>query len=308
MEAAEFARRHNPSPRLEAILKSPAYAGAVESGSWGAELAPFRQASAAFIETLARFSAFDRILSDGGFIRMPLRTRIAVGSTAATASVVNELATKPLTQMEFGNQELPQWKASGALVITDELARSTSASATRLFESELRKAVAVATDNRFLRLLTEASDITSNESTGTDAASFVSDLQTALQAVEVGVGSMLYLILPMDVWKTVSLLRDSSGMLVQNGSIGIIRVVPSASATAGVLLDATAIGADAGDAIFGTAREAVLKLDDEVTDGSSAYISLWQHNLVGLRVERYFGAAILRPSGIALINNIGVTA
>ena len=46
--------------------------------------APFRESSAAFGASLAPFSCFDRILSDGGFMRMPLRTRISIPSDAAS--------------------------------------------------------------------------------------------------------------------------------------------------------------------------------------------------------------------------------
>ena len=54
-------------------------------------------------------------------------------------------------------------------------------------------------------------------------------------------------------------------------------------------------------------RNATLKLDDNPTAGTHQIISLWQANLVAMRAERFFGAAVLRSSGIAVIANM-VTA
>jgi hypothetical protein len=64
---------------------------------WGSELAAYRESSEGFVQSLAPFSSFDRILNDGGFTRTPLRTHIAVASSAAIGSTVSELATKPIT-------------------------------------------------------------------------------------------------------------------------------------------------------------------------------------------------------------------
>ena len=51
-------------------------------------------------------------------------------------------------------------------------------------------------------------------------------------------------------------------------------------------------------------RNATLRMDDNPTAGTHSLISLWQENLVALRAERYFGAAVLRASGIAIITDM----
>jgi len=80
--------------RDEMMMKAPINVGSIDGSTWGSALAPFMEASTAFITSLAPFSAFDRILSDGGFTRMPLRTRIAIASSAAIGHELSELAMR----------------------------------------------------------------------------------------------------------------------------------------------------------------------------------------------------------------------
>ena len=144
--------------------------------------------------------------------------------------------------------------------------------------------------------------------TGLTAAQFLADVSVALQSIETGAGSKLYLVLPVNVWNAVSLLRDAGGALVVGGKIGSINIIATSAATAdGVLLDASAIGADSDLVTTDVVRNATLKLDDNPTAGTHQIISLWQANLVAMRAERFFGAAVLRSSGIAVIADM-VTA
>jgi hypothetical protein len=287
------------------LTKSAVAIGSVGGTTWGDELAPFRQSSAAFAQSLAPLSAFDRMLSDGGLFQMPLHTRIAVASSAALASSTSELAPKPISAMSFSQQQLAAHKAVALLVLSEELAQSAAPGAMDLFANELRKAVALATDTKFLEIVSDGTGVASSPSTGLTAAQFLADLGVALQAIEVGAGSKLYLILPVSAFNTVSLLRDTGGMLVVNGKIGNINVIATSAAIAdGILLDGSAIAAATDLVTTEVVRNATLRMEDNPTAGSYQIISLWQNNLVCTRAERFFGAALLRASGISLITNM----
>jgi hypothetical protein len=287
------------------LTKAPVEIGSVGGSTWGDELAPFRESSAAFAQSLAPFSAFDRILADGGFLRMPLHTRISIASSAALASSVSELAPKPISAMSFAQEYLQAYKAVALLVISDELAKSTAPGANDLFANELRKAVALASDTPFLEVIGQSTGVASNPSTGLTPAQFLSDLRAALAAIEIGVASKLYLVLPVDVFKTVSLLSDGGSFLVVNNKIGPINVIATSAATAdGILLDGSSIAADSDLVTTDVVRQATLRMEDNPTAGSYQIISLWQNNLVGMRAERFFGAAVLRSNGIAVISNM----
>ena len=178
--------------------------GAIDSG-WGGVLAPFQQASIAFLQSLSPFSSFDRLLNDNAFTRLPLRTRVAVASDAAVGSTVSEGQPKPVSQMSFSTVTMPAYKAIGQVVLTDETVLSVTPAADKRFESQLQQMVALASDTKFLEIITEGTGVASNPSTGLTAAQFLADLSAALAAITVRAGSKLYLILPVDVWNAVSL-------------------------------------------------------------------------------------------------------
>jgi hypothetical protein len=332
-EALQLAMARGASPRLKEMfeapvaiakiydkltLKAPVAIGSAGGSTWGDELAPYLEASTAFVTSLAPFSCFDRMLSDGAFTRMPLRTRISIASSAALGSSVSELAPKPISAMSFAQEYLTAYKAVATLVISDELAKSAAPGANDLFANELRKAVALATDTRFLEVISASTGIASSPSTGLSAAQFLADLATALEAIEVGVGSKLYLVLPMSVAKTIVLLHDSAPstsftlpqMTVTGGTIQGIRVIVTSAATNdGILLDGSAIAADSDLVTTEVVRNATLRMDDAENPTAGVYrlISLWQNNLQAMRAERYFGAAVLRSDGIAIISDMATT-
>jgi hypothetical protein len=322
-EALELAMARGASPRLREmfeapvaiskvydrlLLKAPVAIGSAGGSTWGDELAPYLEASTAFVQSLASFSCFDRMLLDNAFLRMPLRTRISIASTAAIGHALSELAPKPISAMSFTQEYLTAYKAFAMLVISDELAMSAAPGATDLFATELRKSVALAVDTQFLQIISDSTGVASLPSTGLSAAQFLADLSTALQAITVGVGSKLYLVLPVGVFNTVSLLRDTGGMLVVNGQIGNIRVIATSAEIAdGILLDGSSIAADSDLVTTEVVRNATLKMDDNPTAGTHQIISLWQNNLQCMRAERFFGAAVLRSDGIAVISGMATT-
>ena len=280
--------------------------GSIDGGTWGDALAPYQQASAAFLASLAPFSAFDRLLNDNAFTRLPLRTRVAIASDAAIGSTVEEGQPKPVSAMSFGYVLLPAYKAIGQVVVTNETVLAVSPAANKLFESEMQKAVAKVSDVKFLEIVTESTGITSNPSTGlNNPTQFLADLETAIGAIEVGAGSKLYLILPASAFKTVLQLRDQGGSLVVNNKIGAITVIATSADTAdGILLDATAVAADTDIVATRVSDQSDVIMQDNPTAGSHQHISLFQNNLTLIRCERFFGAAVLRSDGIAVISDM----
>jgi hypothetical protein len=120
--------RSIPSTRVREILK----AGVVPNSLTDAgALAPYRELATGFFGSMAAQSAFAKIFGAGDFTRTPLRTLIAVLTTAPVAYSVSELAPKPITSLNFATAQLEAEKVSAHVVITNELARSLSPAATR---------------------------------------------------------------------------------------------------------------------------------------------------------------------------------
>jgi hypothetical protein len=274
---------------------------------WGSPLAPYAQASEAFLASLAPYSSFDRILNDNGFYPLPLRTRIAVASSAAVASSVLEAAGKPVSAMSFVQVQNPALKAIGQIVLSAELLRFTVPAADRLFELEMQKAVALATDSKFLQTVALAAGA-SHPSTGLSASAFLADLALALGSIQTDEASeakRLYLVLPTAAYKTVLLLRDVGGMLVVNGKIGSINIIASSgTAHDGYLINAAAIGAASDLVTTEISRASDVEMQDNPTAGDFHLISMFQNNLILIRAERYFGATVLRSNGLATISGM----
>jgi HK97 family phage major capsid protein len=313
--ASRFQRREaaavpDLSARVKTILtKAGVAAGSTDGSTWGSELVGYREISAGFAASLAPWSSYDRIYNDNSFMRVPLKTRISIASSAATGSAISELAPKPISQIGFTLALLEPAKVVAFIVLSNELARSASPASIRMFGNELRRACAVATDTAFLAALSSSTGVASSASTGMSASAFLSDLDTALQAVTVGAGSKLYLIVPPAIWKSIALMRDSAGPIMVDGVIGgIIRVLASDATTdTGYLVDATQVATENGLVELRSAEHATLQMDDDPTSGHNL-ISLWMNDLVGMRAERWFGCELLRSDGAALVTGMTVTA
>jgi hypothetical protein len=293
--------RSVPSSRVRDVLK----AGVIPNSLTDAgALAPFRELSSGFFGSLAASSAFSKILNAGDFTRTPLRTLIAVLTTAPVAYAVSELAPKPIASLDFSTAQLEAEKVTSFVVISDELARSASGAAVSRLGDELRHAASIAVDAKFLSLLAATPGITSAGSSGVTAANVLSDLTGRLNALTVGADSRLWFIVGPKVYKTLQLLQGTGGYLVQNGAIGPIKLaVSDAASTVGTLIDAKGIAAelDGNGITLDSTREATLQLDDTPSSGEQTGVSLWQNNMTGLRVEVAFGAVAMRSTSVTTI-------
>src|SRR6516164_1885064 len=99
---ADYAKSLQAPVVVDALgTKANVAVGGIDVGWGGAPIAPFAQASQAFLESLAPYSSFDRVLNDNAFFPLPMRTRIAVTTTAAVGSTVGEDVAKPIASMSF---------------------------------------------------------------------------------------------------------------------------------------------------------------------------------------------------------------
>jgi hypothetical protein len=290
-----------PEQRGRMLNKASVGIGSIDGGTWGSVLAPYAQGVEAFAQSLGPFDAFDRMLTDRAFYPIGLRTRGAVASSAAIGSSVAELAAKPMSAMSFTQAQNAAVKVVGEVVVSDELLRMTVPAADQLFQLEMQKAVALATDTKFLQIVATGAGST-HASTGLSAAGFLSDLALALGSVQIDPGARLYYVLPVAAYKTASLLRDTGGLLITNGKIGNINVIPSSGTLHdGYLINAASVGADSDLVTIQISREASVEMADNPTATDWHTISLFQNNLVLIRAERFFGATVLRTSGISAV-------
>jgi hypothetical protein len=293
--------------QLEMRMKAAVAVGGIDTGTWGSQLAPFAQSSVAFLETLSPYDSFDRLLADRAAYPLPLRYRVAVATTAAVGYAAGEDVAKPVSSMAFAVAQQPALKAQATVVLNNEVILETTPAANRLFEIEVAKGVAKATDAAFLGKLSAGAGNT-RASTGLTAAQFQADVDAALNLIQIDNPPKLYLILPLSTYKHLVLLRDGSPLLVNGKINGLITVLPSSAATTeGFLLEASTVGCDS-DLVTPESTtistEATLEMADNPTATDWHLISLWQQNWTAIRFERFFGATVLR-SGVGICKITG---
>jgi hypothetical protein len=278
------------------------------------DIAQYQIYASSFIASLAPFGAFDFIIADGGFLRVPLHTRIGVDAYAITGDTPAEGAPTPLTSLSLAGPALQERKSTADVVVTDELAKNASPAAFNLFAAALKKAVARATDASFVSAITNVTSIPSITSSGLSAQAFAGDLVTAAQAIASGADSRLYAIVPSSALKALALARAGGiaafeDLTVAGGNVGGIVFTPSDALTDTiVVIDAQQVAADPGTIQLNSSRHGSLQLSSTPGDGSQQLVSLWQNNMVGLRAERWWGAELLRDDGACVITGVSTTA
>jgi hypothetical protein len=167
----------------------------------------------------------------------------------------------------------------------------------------LRRAAAIAADQKLLSVLAATSGATTVASTGSDAASILSNLTTALQGMTIGADSKLWLITSPKMYKALGLLPTTGSWLMTNDRIGSsINVAPSdAATTTAYLVDARQIAVDFETAAVDASDAGTAMLDDNPTSTGYQLVSLFSANLVLVKAELWFACLGLRGSGICTI-------
>jgi hypothetical protein len=296
--------------RVQTILKAAVAAGS--TATLGA-LYDYEVAVSGFLSSLKGHSVFDTILPS--CVQLPLHVRIALTTTALTATRTNELAAKPIKRLSLANKTLEPVKAVAQVVITKELAKLSEAS--NLIASELRNAVSVVTDKEFFNIV--LTGITPIAASGTDAAAARKDLAAALSALVTGADSKIFFVVTSALAKQLSLLAGTGGALTfpnmspEGGTISGVPTLVSDGLAAGtiVALDASQIAAGSETLQLRTSTQAIVAMDDAPAaspDANTTMVSLWQTDEVATLLERYFGAERLRDSAVAVVNGAAYAA
>ena len=169
------------SAGVQAIAKNAVNAGSLSSAS---AIAPYDSAVAAFFESLQHVGIFDKILADGAFRRVPIKGRGVVVTGAASGNKITEGMVKPISSLELDGETLAPKKSLAVLAVTQELLKLGAPGTSELFNSELRTAVAAATDAEFLSTLYAATTPTASAGTTIDAV--LEDLDVLLAAIPSG--------------------------------------------------------------------------------------------------------------------------
>jgi hypothetical protein len=323
-EALAMAERSKGTPpRVVSVLKAAVGAGTTLNPANASSLIDLRVISSGFVASLASLGAFDRMLADGAFRRVPLATPGVRLSASIAGYGVAEGSAVPISALNIAADTVERLKAVTIVVVSDQLAEAMTPAAQALLARELRNGVIAATDVAFLRAMVDG--VTPIAAVGSTAANVLGDLENLLAAVPTDSTARLYLIVDPATAKRLAVKATTTGarafdqVTPQGGSIAGVPVVVSdwvpTSGSPGaqvVLIDASQVAADSGVVALDEAKYATLEMTDTPTmhvggvgspsaPVAASMVSLWQTNSRGLRASRYYGFRKLRADAVAVL-------
>jgi hypothetical protein len=280
-------------------------------GTTDSDLGPYGGiAISAWADALRTRSAFYRILADGGFLRAPLNTRVAIATAPATGSIVGEGEAVPMSIVTMQGLLLSPIKASALIANTNEAWLDISAAGQLHLSRQIAGAISDAVDTAFLDMVLSTGS-TSTASAGTTAVNAKHDLRTALLAVNTIGSAKLYWIAAVDVAKKASTLSDTGGgdafsaMSATGGELAGLPCIVSSGVPSGslFLIDASGIAADGGPVTETVSSQADILMRTDPTM-PAAMTSMWQTNCTAMKGNAVFGAQVLRDDAVAQVHSI----
>ena len=337
MQAVEIAKQWGDStPQVETILKAAVAAGTTTDTTWAKPLVEYENMASEFAELLRPATIIGRI---PGLRRVPFNIKIPRQTGGSTVGWVGEGKPKPVSALAFDQVTLGMAKTAGIVVITDELARSSSPAAEEVVRQDLIDQTAQFLDRQFVDPTVTAvagvspASITNGvdaiTASGTDADAFRADAKQLMAAyiaanmslagavwimTETQALSLALMLNPLGQQEFPGMTATGTGTLLGLPVI-ISENIPGQAAVTGppaipagsriILVKASEILlADDGQTMLDVSSEASLQMDSAPTDPPAAatvFVSLWQMNMIGIRAERYINWGKRRAGAVQYI-------
>jgi HK97 family phage major capsid protein/HK97 family phage prohead protease len=321
-EAYEIAKNNqvwrDQTPQVERVLanadlhrniKLAVAAGTTTAAHWAAELADYTYMASEFIEYLRPMTIIGRVQ---GFRRVPFNVRLPLQDAGSSAQWVGEGLVKPLSKLNFDTITFRFAKAAGIVVLTDELVRFSNPSAEALVRQDLANAVAQFLDQQFINpavfavpnvspaAITNAA--TTTAATGTTAANFRTDfalIMVVMVNANIPPSGSVWVMRPtqavaLQMMTNVIGQPEFPDINADGGTLLGYQVIPSNSSPAAQVTffkPGEILLADDGGITLDASREASITMDDGGSPATATVVSMWQHNMVALRAERYINWA-----------------
>lgn len=339
MQAAEIAKGWGDTPQVETVLRAAVDAGTTTDATWAKPLVEYENMASEFIDLLRPQTIIGRI---PGLRRVPFNIKIPRQTAGSAAQWVGESKPKPVSELAFDQVTLGFAKLAGIVVLTDELVRFSNPSAEALVRQDLINTIVQTVDKDFVDPDKAAvsgvspasitNGVTPVPASGTDADAVRADVKKLFGNFLSANMSLAGAVWVMTETQALglALMQNPLGQpefpgLSINGSSGgtffglpvvLSENIPanagSGSPVTGagsriILAKATEILlADDGQVFLDASREASLEMDSAPTSpvtASTVLVSLWQHNMVGIRAERYINWAKRRAGAVQYIDS-----
>jgi HK97 family phage major capsid protein/HK97 family phage prohead protease len=303
-EAAEYARQRwdSSTPEVAVYLKAAIAPGTTTDPTWAGPLVN-QTIAQDFLELLRPATILGKI---SGLRNVPFNTKVPAQSAGGTYGWVGEAKPKPVTKLAFAAETLGITKVAGIIVLTEELVRLSNPASEGLARADMIAGIARFLDAQFLDPAVAAvpgvnpASITNGAPTAAATTDPLADLLALMQhfATNNIPLSGVHIIMSEVNALALAFARNSDGssmfpnVSVSGGSAQGLTIVTSQAAGANVIAvqPSYILYADDGGVTIDASREASLQMDSAPTtpaDATTVLVSLWQHNLVGLRAERF---------------------
>jgi HK97 family phage major capsid protein len=329
-EAAELASRQwTDTPEVALWLKAAVAPGTTQDPAWAGALVATDAISREFVDLLRPATALGKI----AFQRVPFGVTVPILTNAGIYGWTGEGLPKKVTKLGFASDKLPLTKATGIIVLTDELVKSSNPDAEVICRNAMIKGIAAFLDGQLLDPAVApvanvspgsiTNGTTAIPTTGNPLAD-IHAIVASLSAANVPLGG-LTLIMSETNALTLGMVQNPSGasafpnVTASGGTVNGIKVVTTNVAGGNVIgvQPEFVIYSDYGGVQIDMSRDATLQMDDapmHPTDATTVWTNLFQNNLVALRAEQFVGwkrivlAAVKYVSGAAYAPNYGAPA
>lgn len=308
------------SPELVDILRTSVAVGTTTEPSWAGNLVQYQVMVSEFIELLRAQTVLDRLT---GFRRVPFNINVPRQTAGTSVNWVGEGQPKPLTKGAFDTVQLRWSKIAGIVAFTQELVRFSNPSAEAVIRTDLTAAVAQFIDEQFLdpskgevanvspASITNGADTAA--ASGETALAFRNDLKLAIGNFaldNINLSGVVMLMTPLQavslgfMVNTTTSTPEFPGLVASGGNILGFPVITSNNVPSGTIIllkPGEILLADDGGVDVAVSTEASLQMDDDPSSGEQQVVSLWQSNLIGLRVERFINWKVRRPNAVYVI-------
>lgn len=322
---------HEQTPEVETVIKAAVAAGNTTDSTWAAPLVEYQVMASEFIEYLRPRTIIGRI---PGLRMVPFKVKVQRQTAVASVGWVGEGNPKPVGKGAFDNITLDLTKIAGIIALTEELVRLSSPSAEALAREDLAGGIIQLMDQDFVDPDKTASagvspasitnGVTPVVATGTAYANLKTDVKSIFNnflAANISPEGMVVL-MRQSLALSLSLMETSLGnpifpsLNINGGTAFGLPVITSENlpytedspqeGTPIIFASAPNIMlADDGQVVIDVSREASIQMDsapDNPATASTVLVSLWQHNMVGIRAERAINWVKRRDAAVQYIS------
>jgi HK97 family phage major capsid protein/HK97 family phage prohead protease len=330
-EAAEYAKRTWGDQANEIytglrdgmMTRAAVAPGSTTNATFAAPLIPTKYLTD-FLDLLRPATLIGRIPN---LRRVPFNVSMPAQTAGGTYKWVGQGKMKPVTNAQYAAVTLAFAKAAGIIVLTEELVRMSTPSAEAAVRDELVKGAQAFLDGQFVDSTVAAvANVNPASITNGVAGTAASAATMAAARTDIAARIAAFATLTYPLNELVILMSESQafslglglnavgqplfpGLTVSGGSLlGIPVVTSQAVGNQIVIAHAPSILiADENGVEIDISREASIQLDSAPTDppdATAVLTSLWQANLVGLRVERYITWGKARTTAVDRITGV----